>query len=220
MRTSATIRRTGQRADAVVLGLVGALGGFTSATALATAASPAAPPACTAGTLVQTQDGPVCGLVGNGVTSYLGIRFAAPPVGALRLATTGASNPVDDNAAGHPGGAQLPTANLSGIDSAHDQRGLSHSQRAGADERGVGSAAGDGRGPRRGFLLGGPPDQSHLAATGHVIAVGIHYRLGILGLLAHEGLGAHSGDYGLQDQQAALRWVKRNIAASVGTRTM
>ncbi|MBV9197411.1 MAG: carboxylesterase family protein [Solirubrobacterales bacterium] len=98
----------------MVLGLVGALGGFTSATALATAASPAAPPACTAGTLVQTQDGPVCGLVGNGVTSYLGIRFAAPPVGALRLATTGASNPVDDNAAGHPGGAQLPTANFPG----------------------------------------------------------------------------------------------------------
>ncbi|MBV9197410.1 MAG: carboxylesterase family protein [Solirubrobacterales bacterium] len=53
-----------------------------------------------------------------------------------------------------------------------------------------------------------------------MIAVGIHYRLGILGLLAHEGLGAHFGDYGLQDQQAALRWVKRNIAASVGTLTM
>jgi para-nitrobenzyl esterase len=63
-----------------------------------------------------------------------------------------------------------------------------------------------------GFLLGGPPDQSHLAATGHVIAVGIHYRLGILGFLANSALGPHSGDYGLQDQQAALRWVKGNIA--------
>lgn len=63
-----------------------------------------------------------------------------------------------------------------------------------------------------GFIIGGPPDQAHLAAAGHVITVAIHYRLGILGFLAHKALGAHSGDYGLQDQQAALRWVKRNIA--------
>jgi len=67
-----------------------------------------------------------------------------------------------------------------------------------------------------GFLIGGPPDQAHLAATGHVITVATHYRLGILGFLAHRTFGAHSGDYGLQDQQAALRWIKRNIAAFGG----
>jgi para-nitrobenzyl esterase len=48
--------------------------------------------------------------------------------------------------------------------------------------------------------------------TGPVIYVYVKYRLGILGFLAHRALGPHSGDYGLQDQQAALRWVKRNIA--------
>ena len=60
-----------------------------------------------------------------------------------------------------------------------------------------------------GFVIGSPPNQAHLAATGHVIAVAVHYRLGILGFLAEKALGQHSGDYGLQDQQAALRWVKR-----------
>jgi para-nitrobenzyl esterase len=63
-----------------------------------------------------------------------------------------------------------------------------------------------------GFLIGAPPNGAHLAATGRVIMVAIHYRLGILGFLAHKALGEHSGDYGLLDQQAALRWVQQNIA--------
>ena len=46
----------------------------------------------------------------------------------------------------------------------------------------------------------------------------VRYRLGILGFLADKALGAHSGDYGLQDQQAGLRWVKRNIARFGGNR--
>jgi para-nitrobenzyl esterase len=41
----------------------------------------------------------------------------------------------------------------------------------------------------------------------------MNYRLGIFGFLAdNKALGAHSGDYGLQDQQFALRWVQQNIA--------
>ena len=45
----------------------------------------AAPP-CSAGTVVQTTSGPVCGVSGKGQTNYLDIRYAAPPVGALRFA--------------------------------------------------------------------------------------------------------------------------------------
>ena len=41
-------------------------------------------PACSSGTLVQTNSGPVCGVTAKGQTSYLDIRYAAPPVGALR----------------------------------------------------------------------------------------------------------------------------------------
>jgi para-nitrobenzyl esterase len=41
-------------------------------------------PACSSGTLVQTHSGPVCGVTAKGQTDYLDIRYAAPPVGALR----------------------------------------------------------------------------------------------------------------------------------------
>ena len=60
----------------------------------------------------------------------------------------------------------------------------------------------------------------HLARKG-VVVVSINYRLGALGYLAHPALTAESehgssGNYGLLDQIAALRWVQRNIASFGG----
>lgn len=50
-----------------------------------------------------------------------------------------------------------------------------------------------------------------------VVRVNVSYRVGALGFLAHPGLTAESGykgsgNYGLMDQIAALQWVRRNIA--------
>jgi para-nitrobenzyl esterase len=63
-------------------------------------------------------------------------------------------------------------------------------------------------------------DGSALARRGAVV-ITINYRLGRLGFLAHPELSAEqsyrgSGNYGLLDQIAALRWVRENIAAFGG----
>jgi para-nitrobenzyl esterase len=73
----------------------------------------------------------------------------------------------------------------------------------------VGDAGDMGIGP----LLNG----MHLAANRQVVVVTIDYRLGALGFLAHPSLAAESaqgvsGNYGLMDMIAALKWVQTNIA--------
>ena len=75
-----------------------------------------------------------------------------------------------------------------------------------------------------GFRVGSGTERlhhgEHLAAKG-VVLVTFNYRLGVFGFLAHPELTAESGhhasgDYGLMDQIAALRWVRRNIASFGG----
>ncbi|HZC43796.1 MAG TPA: carboxylesterase family protein, partial [Acidobacteriaceae bacterium] len=78
-----------------------------------------------------------------------------------------------------------------------------------------------------GFVSGGSSeprqDGEHLARKG-VIIVSMNYRLGIFGFFALPSLVAESaqhaaGNYGLMDQAAALNWVHRNIAAFGGDPT-
>lgn len=63
-------------------------------------------------------------------------------------------------------------------------------------------------------------DGEHLAHKG-VVIVSMNYRLGIFGFFSHPELTKESphhasGNYGLQDQTAALQWVRKNIAAFGG----
>jgi para-nitrobenzyl esterase len=63
-------------------------------------------------------------------------------------------------------------------------------------------------------------DGAALAKQG-VVLVSINYRLGVLGYMAHPELSTESpdhvsGNYGLLDQIAALRWIQKNIAAFGG----
>lgn len=75
-----------------------------------------------------------------------------------------------------------------------------------------------------GFTTGGTSeprqDGEHLAHKG-VLVVSMNYRLGVFGFFALPALAMESpnhaaGNYGLMDQSAALRWVRRNIAAFGG----
>ncbi len=76
-----------------------------------------------------------------------------------------------------------------------------------------------------GFATGGTSearqDGEHLAAHKGVLIVSMNYRLGVFGFFALPALmqeSAHNaaGNYGLMDQRAALQWVQRNIAAFGG----
>src|ERR1044071_5887155 len=77
---------------------------------------------------------------------------------------------------------------------------------------GGGFITGDGSEPRY--------DGEEMAQRG-IVAVTLNYRLGLFGFLAHPELSKESpqkasGNYGLLDQAAALRWVHENIAAFGG----
>ena len=205
--------------SSVAVGLVVAL--TTGASAAPRAAASSAPPACTPGTLVHTGDGPVCGTTAAGETSYLDIPYAAPPVGKLRWNPPQPTQPWTTTYQATQRGAGCLSARVSpGVAAARApaRTASSWKSRSPASIPAGRETAGHVRDPRRRVprrrAADDDGDEFDSQRPGHLRLR--RYRLGILGFLADQALGAHSGDYGLQDQQFALRWVKQNIAGFGG----
>ena len=153
------------------------------------------------------------------MAEFLGVPYAAPPVGALRWRAPQPAarwTGVRDATSFAPHCAQPPSP-FGGNTGSEDCLYLNVFSGAGTH----------GRRPVMVWIHGGglttgesdDYDPSPLVRDG-VVVVTINYRLGLFGFLAHPALvsrpGGPSGDYGLMDQQAALRWVQHNIAGFGG----
>ncbi|QEO17973.1 carboxylesterase/lipase family protein [Acetobacter vaccinii] len=162
-----------------------------------------------------------------GVTAWLGIPFAAPPVGALRwrppqppASWAGVRDATHFGAS--PCAPSMPGVNLDYSPDRMSEDCLTLNIWAPPDDGkpkpvmvwifGGAFVMGSSANPRY--------DGAHLAAQG-VVFVSINYRVGILGSYVHPELSRESpagvsGNYGLMDQIAALQWVRDNIAAFGG----
>ena len=202
---------------------------FTASTRRNSAPALAALACLTAGTalasppVATTQNGAVEGIYAGDMAEFLGIRYAAPPVKALRWMPPQAlpSSLVSTKArAFGPHCAQLASA-YGHASTSEDCLYLNvftpkTSQVAGAKPLPVMVWI------HGGALLVGESDDYNpvkLVNTGNTIVVTLNYRLGYLGYLATTGLDAEghtAANYGLMDQQYALDWVRRNIAGFGG----
>jgi para-nitrobenzyl esterase len=173
--------------------------------------------------VVHTVEGDVQGVVMNGVSEFLGVPYAAPPVGELRW------QPPQD--------VTRWTYTL-----ATDKFGKTCAQPV----RGIFTMPSDNEdclflnvytadplpvvAPNRpvmvwfygGGMYSGESDDydgSKLARRGGVVVVTLNYRVGAFGFFSHpatNGEGHPAINYGIMDQQAALKWVQRNIAVFGG----
>ena len=178
-----------------------------------------------AGPVVPTGDGPVRGVTAGSIDEFLGIPYAAPPTGNLRWRPPQPPaewQGVRDTTQFGPSCPQPPQGNATFPPGPISEDCLYLNVYSPAQTgNDMGNTDQNGR-PVLVWIHGGGLvedasrnyDPAKLAADG-VVAVTINYRLGALGFLAHPALasrpGGPSGNYGLMDQQAALRWVQDNI---------
>jgi para-nitrobenzyl esterase len=171
---------------------------------------------------IEIAGGKLRGRRQNGIDVFHSVPFAAPPVGSRRFQLPHSVQPwtgVRDTTKPGPVCPQAPSRLRFAMgDFVADQN-------EDCLHVAVWTPAADGA--RRPVLVwlhggaymsgGGALDWysgEHLAREGDLVVVGLNYRVGALGFLYHPGLSP--GNLGLLDQQAALEWVRDNIAAFGG----
>ncbi len=172
-------------------------------------------------TRVTPPAGPLVGSLDHGLAVWEGIPYAKPPTGALRwhspqpLPAWTAQRPALQPGMACPQVLSAPGQTKPIVRGAEDCLSLNVYAPAGATNLPVmvwihggsySSGAGSDYNPRT------------LAREQHVVVVTVNYRLGALGFLALPALaeGDSVGNYGLLDQQLALKWVRNNISAFGG----
>jgi len=169
--------------------------------------------------VVETDAGALRGITHDGIRSFRGIPYAAPPVGELRWAEPRPAAPWE-------GERDATTYRSACVQSSYSPLGPVEPLKKGTSEDclflNVNRPDDDADGlpvmvyvHGGGFLVGtassdtlnAPP----LVQRG-VVLVTLNYRLGRLGFFAHPSLKGDVADFGLLDQVAALQWVRDNIA--------
>jgi len=180
----------------------------------------------TGGHIVITASGPVRGEWEQGVQVFRGIPFAEPPVGALRFRPPVEHKPWRDVRSAldfAPACPQIvtidPTENNNSVQSENCLAVNVWTPAIDSKRRPVmvfvhGGAFIEGSSRNTGY------DGAVLARRGDLVVVTLQYRLGPFGFLELSEIGGPeycgSGNNGIRDQVAALRWVRKNIASFGG----
>jgi para-nitrobenzyl esterase len=180
----------------------------------------------TDGVVVKTASGAVKGEREQGVLVFRGVRYAAPPVGTLRFRPPVLPiawvevRPTLDFAPACPQLVEAdPTENNNSV-MAEDCLALNVWTPGADDKKRPVMVWIHGGGFVEGSARNTWYDGAKLAGRGDVVVVTVQYRMGAWGFLELSDMGgqdfAQSGNVGLLDQIAALKWVSENIAAFGG----
>jgi len=179
------------------------------------------------GPQAKTQSGTVEGKEDGAVHAFLGIPYAAPPVGDLRWKAPVPAAKWAGVRKATDFGSHCMQGNVFGDMVFHDPGGSEDCLflNVWVPAKGAGAKLPVmvwiyGGGFQAGATSEARQDGTHLAQQG-VIVVSMNYRLGVFGFFVHPELAKESGrnaagNYGLLDQVAALKWVHDNIAAFGG----
>lgn len=173
----------------------------------------------------RVSGGSIQGKVVGSTNVFLGIPYAAPPVGDRRFAPPEPVLPWQGTKATTAAGPSCPQILIPGLTPptfSEDCLTLNVFAPKNAPSHGLPVMAFIHGG---GFVQGGSANYAaeSLSEAAGAVVVTMNYRLGVLGFMAHPSLdaalGMPSGNMGLRDQQLALKWIQDNITSFGGDPT-